>query len=1510
MTISLDLYQAIAREPLLLVESSALISDVLARLAQVETAACHLMPSSPSPAPVLQIRPYCVLVMEQGQLAGIVTERDIVRFIAQGHTLTEAIMVAQIMSRPVISRSLEQLRDVFGVLSLLQSHRIRHLPVLDEQGQPIGCITPTTLRQVLRSTDLLRVRLVEEVMQSPVIQAPAQASILAIAQLMLEHRISSVVLTEPGDESWLRPVGILTERDIVQMQALGIDFSTTPAQIVMSYPLATVTPDTSLAVAYNLMQRHYIHRVVVVGPMGDLRGIVTQSSVLKILDPTDLSETLAVLRSRISQLEAEKIALLEQQNQALSLNLDVATQKLTIQTQREQFVNQLIQQLQGNLNLDDILQTTVMALREFIQADRVLVYQFYDDLSSQVVAESVGEGWLRARDYDIYDQCFRNGLNERYLQGWHWAVNDINQVDLTPCHRRLLESFQVRANLVVPLLSSDLAAQAEEFTPVPYVWGLLIVHQCSGPRLWQSEEIELLKYLANQLTVYMQRGRLLDRARWEKEQRQKAQSFLTESEARFRQLADNIEQVFYLNDLATGQVLYVSPSYETIWGRSCQSLYDHPQSFLEQVHPEDCPRVLQAYQEQRQGQGTETQYRILCPDGQLRWILDRCFPVRNGEGQVYRVCGIAEDITTRKTIEIQLQQLNESLETLVQERTQALEDSEKRLELALRSASLGIWEWDVATGILHWDKQMYEVYGVKAQSFQPNYENWLHCIHIEDRAAIEQALHWALAGEQPYDTSFRACWPNGQIRYIQANGLVLRDSHGGPVRMIGVNSDITDKKRAEQVLKQRLIAIEAATDGIAVVNENGRYISINRAHLELFGYQQAEELLGKSWDELYYQAEVQRFKQFIFPLLARQGHWQGEALAKRKDGSTFIEELSLTHVQDIGLICVCRDITFRKEQEQRLLQKAQEESLLRKITERIRQSLQLEDIFATATQDLQQFIQVDRACIFKFDTASHYHQGTFVAEALEPGLSSVLHTSLQDCYFSEHFAALYQVGRYQVINDLETAELEACHRQMLGQLQIRAHLVFPLLCGEQLWGLLCLHQCTDVRTWQTSEIAFVQEIATQLAIALQQATLFQRLQAELQERQRAEGQLREANQKLADSNAELARATRLKDEFLANMSHELRTPLNAILGLSQSLLEKVLGDLSERQQRSIETIERSGEHLLSLINDILDLSKIEANKLDLEPGVVNLARVCQDSLQLVRQLALKKQIRLQQEIPPGEINFMANERRLQQILLNLLNNAVKFTPQGGQVSLRVTQEILEHQAWLIFAVKDTGIGISPEDQGKLFQSFVQVDSSLNRQYEGTGLGLALVRRLAELHGGRVSVESAIGAGSCFRVYLPYRPARLECPLMTDHVSSTNSGGETVTGSKVSSPQESALVLIAEDNPDNIESLKSYLEYKGYRLMFAKDGRQAITMAQQKKPDLILMDIQMPGMDGIVATQEIRALPGMADIPIVALTALAMPGDKERCLAAGMNDYVSKPIRLKALLTTMEKLLCA
>lgn len=393
----------------------------------------------------------------------------------------------------------------------------------------------------------------------------------------------------------------------------------------------------------------------------------------------------------------------------------------------------------------------------------------------------------------------------------------------------------------------------------------------------------------------------------------------------------------------------------------------------------------------------------------------------------------------------------------------------------------------------------------------------------------------------------------------------------------------------------------------------------------------------------------------------------------------------------------------------------------------------------------------------------------------------------------------------------------------------------------------------------------------------------------------------ERTAKLSIANAQLARAARLKDEFLANMSHELRTPLNAILGLCETLQEEVVGKLNPDQHEYLQGITGSGRHLLSLINDVLDIAKIEAGKVQLDLGVVIVEDLCRTSLSFIKQIATKKRLRMSSHFDSTIGTILADERRLKQILVNLLSNAVKFTPERGMVGLDVVKD--EVQQVVMFTVSDTGIGIAKEELEGLFDPFVQVDSTLSRQYNGTGLGLALVRHLTEMHGGTVSVESEVNQGSRFTVTLPIRTT--EMPLFNQSNSYYN---PPLT--QVSTPSSNEIpinILLAEDNEANIFTISSYLRSKGFHVMIARNGEDAILQVKENNPDLILMDIQMPKMNGLDAIRQIRADQSLTQIPIIALTAFAMPGDRARCLQAGANEYLSKPVRLKTLVHAIEQL---
>ena len=644
----------------------------------------------------------------------------------------------------------------------------------------------------------------------------------------------------------------------------------------------------------------------------------------------------------------------------------------------------------------------------------------------------------------------------------------------------------------------------------------------------------------------------------------------------------------------------------------------------------------------------------------------------------------------------------------------------------------------------------------------------------------------------------------------------------------------------------------------------------------------------------------------------------------RADGSsghifTKAELISNEANQITQLFGIAMDISDRKRAEQIIYQQSKREVLLREITQRIRQSLDLSTIFTTACREVRGVLQSDRVGIFMFYPESHCQEGEFVAESNAAGLASSLRFSLTDHVFAENYASHYAEGRFLAVEDVSCAGFSPCHQELLAQFGIRASLVLPLPCGTDLWGLFCIYQCSSARRWKQYEIDFTQQIANQLAIAIQQANLFEQLQQELTERQQAQQQLTERNHQLALSNEELARATRLKDEFLANMSHELRTPLNAILGMTEGLQEGVFGDINGKQLKALKTIERSGSHLLELINDILDVAKIEAGQIQLECVPTALAPLCTASLAFIKQQALKKQIQLEIKLSPNLPYLLVDERRIRQVLINLLNNAVKFTPEGGRITLAASPPAIHPalegafsdsesealdlfptpQNFLRITVTDTGIGISPENVQKLFQPFVQIDSALNRQYAGTGLGLALVKRIVELHGGQVGLTSEAGTGSCFSIELP-------CTQLPPQASQHQQECDSTQGDR--GGESGALILLAEDNEANISTFSSYLMAKGHRILIARNGKEAIELTQLNRPDLILMDIQMPEVNGFQAIQTIRSDPQFQFIPIIALTALAMVDDRQRCLAAGADEYIAKPIPLKVLSLTIQTLL--
>ena len=842
------------------------------------------------------------------------------------------------------------------------------------------------------------------------------------------------------------------------------------------------------------------------------------------------------------------------------------------------------------------------------------------------------------------------------------------------------------------------------------------------PHFFSDEYIEIAEEVADQISLSLYQERLNEEIRSHAE---KLEQRVVERTSEIRQLASLQRAILehvgmsIISTTPNGAIQSFNPAAERMLGYAANEvvgkatpLLIHSQEEVEQralefsadlgitVQPGFDVFVVRCLL----GLSNTYEWTYVRKDGSHFPVLLTVSTLHDQDGQIAGYVGVATDITERKAVESALQNLT------------------RRLELATRASRIGIWDWDVRENSLVWDDRMYEIYGITPDQFKRGRDAWKNSLHPDDRARMDELTQAVLRGECTYDAEFRIVRPDGVIRHVEANALVLHDAQNTPARLIGVNWDITERKQAQEALTRYAYEVADLYDnapcGYHSLNADGVITRINGTELRWLGYTRTE-VIGSSFADLIEPHSRQLFHSY-HQSLKRHGWVKDiECEVTRKDGTALPVLLSSSAVRGAdGEFLECR------------------------------------------------------------------------------------------------------------------------------------------------------------------------------------ATMF-----DINERRAADLKLRASEAAMRRANVEMMHALRLKDEFLANMSHELRTPLNAVLSLAETLAEGIYGAIGDRQRDALHHIVESGHHLLGLINDILDLTKVEAGKLELQFEPLDVESLCTASLRLVTQQAHEKHLRVTFSIESEVREILADERRLKQIVVNLLSNAVKFTPEGGEIGLEVAGDA--SQGVLRITIWDTGIGIPASKLERIFQPFVQLDSTLARKYSGTGLGLALVQRLTDLHGGRVDVDSEEGRGSRFVVSLPWRvwdgwsldddarPVQPQ-PIPSDQPDASNSNAR--------------LILVAEDNRLNMMSFRDYLNASGFRVIEASDGIEAVERAQSSNPDLIIMDIQMPRVDGLEAIRQIRSLPALIKTPIIAVTALAMPGDRERCLAAGADECLSKPVNLKHLLQTIGKLL--
>ncbi|GAB4503772.1 MAG: hypothetical protein Fur0043_07640 [Anaerolineales bacterium] len=694
----------------------------------------------------------------------------------------------------------------------------------------------------------------------------------------------------------------------------------------------------------------------------------------------------------------------------------------------------------------------------------------------------------------------------------------------------------------------------------------------------------------------------------------------------------------------------------------------------------------------------------------------------------------------------------------------------------------------------------------------------------------------------------------GQEYWFDASVSKLTDEH-----VFWVARDITERKKAEEDLAKFKLGIENTDNIVFLTDTNGVIQYTNQGFEKIYGYT-AEEVIGQTPRILTSGLQPQEKYQELWETLLDQKTYTVEITNRAKDGhlvpvrGTYSPIIGANGTM-LGFLVVQTDMTERKRNEEALRRRNEYLAASAEIGRLVLSSLELKSIFSRAVNLIK-------------ERFGYYHAAIFIVE--ETGFNAVLEEATGEAgeQMKQHQHSLPVGSKSTVGQAIETGvavvinntALDPIHKPNPLLPDTKAEVAIPLHIGSRIIGALDI-QATEVNAFSEDDIAILQLLADQIAIGIDNARSYTIAQQAVQE-------MREVD--------------RLKSQFLANMSHELRTPLNSIIGFARVILKGIDGPTTELQQQDLTAIFNAGQHLLGLINDILDLSRIEAGKMELTFGEVNINDLITSVMATAAGLVKDKPITLKQEVAPNLPTIRADPMRIRQVLINLLSNAAKFTEKGEIiVRAELDKSTSAEQNFVLVSVTDTGPGISPEDQAKLFQPFSQVDASLTRKAGGSGLGLSICHHLIQMHQGRIGVHSALGKGSTFYFAVP---------VFAQEQKPASRAAKTI--------------LAVDDDPQVLKLYERYLQPKGFQVVSVNKPDSTKAKVKQLKPFAIILDIMMPGYDGWRVLEDLKSDAETRSVPIIICSIL---DEEEKGFSLGAADYLVKPIAEEDLLSALDRL---